>query len=331
MLKIIGLDIGGTQCSALLAEVGGGIRILDRIRFDTRTERGFLPVFEQLCGSVDALLIRSRLGTDGIQAIGISCGGPLDSRRGLVLSPPNLPGWDRVPLADMLKQRYGIPAFLQNDANACALVEWKLGAGRGTRNMIFLTMGTGMGAGVIAEGRLLIGHTDMGGEVGHMRLTPDGPVGFGKAGSFEGHASGGGIARQARDLTRELIARGCPPAWVRDGHPEEEIDARLIAGYAFLGDTDAAGLFCRVGEMLGRGLALLVDAFNPEMIVIGSIFSRCEGLLRPAMERTLREEALEGSCAPAGRPCGDRGGTGRLGQRDGGAVPAGHRPPGGGR
>ncbi len=295
MRKFIGLDIGGTKCAAVLAGLDLGIRILDKVHFDTRSERGFEPVYRQLCESVDALLHRNGLKASELTAIGISCGGPLDAKSGLILSPPNLPGWDRIPLPAMLEKRYGIPAYLQNDANACALTEWKLGAGRGTDNMIFLTMGTGMGAGVIAEGRLLIGNSGMGGEVGHLRLTEDGPVGFGKPGSFEGYTSGGGIGSQARQLTRELIAGGRTPSWIRDGHPEEEVDARLMARYAAAGDEDARGLFAFAGRMLGRGLALLVDAFNPERIVIGSIFTRCESLLRPAMEEELKKEALEHS------------------------------------
>ena len=292
MRKFIGLDIGGTKCAVLLAGVDKGIRIIEKIRFDTRTERGFQPVYDELCAGIDELLKRNGLKADGITAIGISCGGPLDSRRGLILSPPNLPGWDNIPLPAMLREKYGVPVFMQNDANACALVEWKLGAGLGTQNMIFLTMGTGMGAGVISEGRLLIGATNMGGEVGHLRLTEDGPVGFGKAGSFEGYTSGGGIARQAQDRTRALLAEGKIPQWIQDGHNIEDLDTRLMAEYAALGNEDALALFQFVGKMLGRGLALLVDAFNPERIVIGSIFSRCEQLLRPAMEVELRKEAI---------------------------------------
>ena len=210
-----------------------------------------------------------------------------------MLCPPNLPGWVNIPLQKMLTEKYGVPSFIQNDANACALVEWKLGAGRGAENMIFLTMGTGMGGGVIAEGRLLRGNTDMGGEIGHLRLTEDGPVGFGKAGSFEGYTSGGGIGRQAQQLTRELIAAGKIPAWTRDGHAESEITAKLMADYARAGDETAIGFWNHIGKMLGKGLALLVDSFNPETIVIGSIFVRCEDLLRPAMEEELQKEAIE--------------------------------------
>lgn len=288
----IGLDIGGTKCAVLLATVNHGIHIEDKIRFATCPEKGFADAYRRLCEGIDTLLARHRITAQDVRAIGVSCGGPLDSKRGVVLCPPHLPGWVNVPLKAMLEERYGIETYLQNDANACALVEWRLGAGRGTNNMIFLTMGTGMGGGVIAEGRLLSGHTDMGGEIGHLRLTEDGPVGFGKAGSVEGYTSGEAIAHLAVDLTERLQRENRTPAWIADGHTANEIDARLMADYARRGDQDALGLFDLVGRMLGRLLGQLTDAFNPECIVIGSIFTRCEELLRPSMDKELRKEAI---------------------------------------
>ena len=288
----MGLDIGGTKCAVLLATVDGGIHLKDKLRFATCSERGFEPVYAQLTAAMEEILQKNGLSYADVNAIGVSCGGPLDSRRGVVLCPPNLPGWVNIPLKALLEERCGVPVYLQNDANACALVEWKLGAGRGCSDMIFLTMGTGMGGGVIAEGRLLRGCTDMGGEIGHLRLAEDGPVGFGKAGSFEGFTSGGGIQRQARALTEERIREGRAPAWVRDGHTPEEADARLLAEYARAGDADAKAFFDHIGTMLGKGLALLTDTLNPEKIVIGSVFVRCEDLLRPAMEAELKREAI---------------------------------------
>lgn len=288
----LGLDIGGTKCAVLLGKADQGIAIIDKIRFATRTELGFQYAWDALCRGMEEILERNHLTFQEIGAVGVSCGGPLDSRRGLVLSPPNLPGWDEIPLAKMITEKFGVPAYIQNDANACALVEWKLGAGQGTHNMVFLTMGTGMGAGVIAEDQLLRGHTDMGGEAGHIRLTEDGPVGFGKAGSFEGYTSGGGIARQAAALTEKLIEAGTPPAWVRDGHTADEMDARLMADYARAGDPEAQAFFRFIGKMLGRGIAQLTDILNPECFVIGSIFVRCEDLLRAPMEEELRKEAI---------------------------------------
>ena len=129
----------------------------------------------------------------------------MDSARGIIREPPNLPGWVDVPITDMLTARLGLPAALCNDANACALAEWRFGAGKGTRNMVFLTFGTGMGAGLILDGRLYAGTCDAAGEIGHMRLAPDGPVGFFKAGSFEGFCSGGGLAKMGQRLALEAI------------------------------------------------------------------------------------------------------------------------------
>ncbi len=291
--KWLGLDIGGTKCAVLLATLDNGIRILDKIRFDTHTELGFNQAYDKLVASIEEILRRNDTATDSVQAIGISCGGPLDSRKGVVLCPPNLPGWENVPLVKMLEEKFGIPSFIQNDANACALVEWKMGAGRGTQDMVFLTFGTGMGGGVISEGRLVRGHTDMGGEVGHLSLTKGGPIGFGKEGSFEGYASGGGIHRQAVALTKQLIEAGTPPVWVKEeGLPEIEWTAKAMADYARAGDKDAKALWVQVGHMLGEGLALIVDTLNPERIVIGSIFARCEDLLREPMEEILKKEAI---------------------------------------
>lgn len=189
-----GLDIGGTKCA--LVTGNDQCHVLSRFQVATRDYAHWEEV-------LTALL--EHAPQDPPEAIGISCGGPLDSRQGLILSPPNLPGWDNVPITAWLRQRTGAPAYLQNDANACALAEWRFGAGRGCQNMIFLTFGTGLGAGFILNGKLYAGANDMAGEVGHVRAAPDGPVGYGKRGSFEGFCSGGGIA--------QLSGGGAPGRW----------------------------------------------------------------------------------------------------------------------
>lgn len=309
---ILGLDVGGTKCAAVLAKAGRKIEILRRKVMDTRAQEGFDTVWERLIRLADSLLAQCEVQPDMLRAIGVSCGGPLDSARGVVLCPPNLPGWVNIPVTRLLEEHYGVPAFLQNDAKACALVEWTLGAGRGSRNMLFLTMGTGFGCGMIANGELLTGANDMCGEIGHIRLAEDGPVGFGKAGSIEGFCSGGGIARLMLAETENLLQSGVTPAWVQDGVPESEYSAKLLAQYAQNNEVHALALWERVGEQLGRALAILIDAFNPECIVIGSIFVRCEHLLRPAMERALEQEAIaisRSACrvipAAAGEQLGD--------------------------
>jgi len=289
---IIGLDVGGTKCAVNLASVTNGIELIDKIGFPTEAQKGYKHVEKKLFAAAWEIIKRNNISMRDVLAIGVSCGGPLDSRKGLIMSPPNLPGWDNIPFAEILTEEFKVPAYIQNDANACALVEWKLGAGRGTDNMIFLTMGTGFGAGIISEGVLLRGTNDMAGEVGHIRLEDDGPVGFGKAGSIEGFCSGGGIAALSRSITQQMIDEGKTPAWIKDGIGMEEISAKIIAEYANNGDEDAKRIFDIVGEKLGKALSIFIDILNPEKIVIGSIFVRCEDLLRDSMEKVIEKEAL---------------------------------------
>ena len=180
-----------------------------------------------------------------------------------------------------------IPVGLRNDANACAMAEWRFGAGKGTENMIFLTFGTGLGAGIIANGALLSGANGNAGEAGHLRLRKDGPIGYGKKGSFEGFCSGGGLAQLGKMAAEEAKKQGEPVYW-----DAEQIDVAEMAAAARMGEPYAEAVFGICGEKLGEGLAVLVDLLNPERIVIGSIFARCEDLLRPAMERALEREAL---------------------------------------
>jgi glucokinase len=211
---------------------------------------------------------------------GISCGGPLDAAGGVILNPPNLPGWENTAICREFTRVFGGRAFLMNDANASALAEWHFGAGKGCRHMIFLTAGTGMGAGLILNGRLYEGATGDAGEVGHLRLRADGPLGFGKRGSFEGFCSGGGIARLATEM-----------GWKGGGTLKD------LAEAAAKGDALALKIMDTAGERLGEALALLIDTLNPERIVLGGYFPRCSELLVPAMNRALKAEALASALA----------------------------------
>jgi glucokinase len=288
--RLIGIDIGGTKCAVVWGDSTG--RILDKIRFDTQTS---LKGPDAILAEIDQCIetFAHRHGQDMLSGIGISCGGPLNSRTGRILGPPNLTGWDDVPIVDDLSRKWNVPVALQNDANACALAEWKYGAGRGTKNMIFLTFGTGMGAGLILDGRLYSGTNDLAGEVGHIRLATEGPVGFGKAGSFEGFCSGGGIARAAVAEIRKARESGRMSMLVGPtASSDHEITAKEVFGACEAGDDLAAEIVNSVGYRLGEGLAILIDILNPERIVIGSIFSRSGHLLIPAMEEALDREAI---------------------------------------
>ena len=303
-MKLIGVDIGGTKCAVSLGESdgGGGVRLLERCPARPTAR---LPAEEMLALLAEDARRLCAGAEETPAAVGVSCGGPLDSRAGLILSPPNLPGWDAVPVTAFLEERLGLPAFLCNDANAGALAEWRMGAGRGCENMIFMTFGTGLGAGLILNGRLYEGTCDFAGETGHIRLAGHGPVGYGKIGSFEGFCSGGGIAQLAADFVRAEHQRGRRPTLCPTPEELPGLTAEKVGRAAKRGDALAKAVLAESGRMLGRGLAILIDLLNPERIVIGSIFARSREELWPAAEAVLEREALpaaRAACAvvPAG-------------------------------
>lgn len=284
----LGLDVGGTKCSVVIGNASFAIK--KKIFFETRVERGYKAILSEFQEHIDASL--AEFPECRLKRIGISCGGPLDSAKGMIYSPPNLPGWDNVPIVEIFSKKYGVETAVQNDANACALAEWMMGAGKGTRNMIFLTFGTGMGAGLILNGQLYSGTNDLGGEVGHIRLAPDGPVGFGKSGSFEGFCSGGGIAQLARSIVTEKLKNNQSVGFCPSPEEIDEIDAKKVFQAARSGDQVAAEIVRISANYLGQGLSILIDILNPECIVIGSIYARNESLFDPVIEEVLRREAI---------------------------------------
>jgi glucokinase len=287
----LGLDIGGTKCSLVVGDAS--FSVLQKVGFDTNTGRGWRSILSEFTGHIRTLLDEYKHCK--LKRIGISCGGPLDSKKGIILSPPNLPGWDNVPITRMLSDEFGVETALQNDANACALAEWLMGAGRGTSNMIFLTFGTGMGAGLILNGRLYSGTNDLGGEVGHIRLAKNGPVGFGKAGSFEGFCSGGGIAQLAKTIVTEKLNQKVAVNFCPSHELVQDIDAKMVALAASAGDRVANEIIGISAGYLGQALSTLIDILNPECIVIGSIYARNEMLFKPLIEKVLQEETIPAS------------------------------------
>ena len=293
MRVVTGIDIGGTKCAISFACLDEEkIKFLDKVRMDTEREDFARAVKEFI------RVIRLKLNENPkwrLCSIGISCGGPLDAQEGLILSPPNLPKWERADIFTPLKRAFGVPVMIQNDADACALAEWRMGAGKGCQNMIFLTFGTGMGAGLILNGRLYSGTNNLAGEVGHIRLAEEGPVGYGKGGSFEGFCSGGGIADLGRKRAGEALDAGKPPLFCPGREDLPRISAKSIAEAMEQGDALAAEIFDTVGEYLGRGISLLVDILNPERIIIGSIYARQRKTLEKRMLEVVEAEALRAS------------------------------------
>lgn len=287
--NIIGVDVGGTKCAVTYGEQdGNAVCIRDKECFATTDVH---QTIEQLKAAIRTLMERNKLSAGNTRGIGISCGGPLDSRTGIVMSPPNLPGWDNIPIVEIFQKEFGIRTAIHNDANACALAEWQFGAGVGTRNMVFMTFGTGLGAGLILDGKIYTGTNDNAGELGHIRLSDFGPVGYGKSGSFEGFCSGGGIRQLAQSAVKEKLQMGEKISWCPDGDIDK-IDARLVAEAAVAGDPLAIEVYETSARYLGKGLSIVIDLINPEMIVIGSIYARNEKMLKPLMEKVIAREAL---------------------------------------
>jgi glucokinase len=231
---------------------------------------------------------------EDLTAIGVSCGSPLDSHAGVIQSPPNLQSWRQVPIKTILEREFGVECLLENDANAGALAEFTFGAGRGTTNMVFLTMGTGLGAGLILNGELYRGCSDAAGEIGHVRLSSSGPTGYGKTGSAEGWASGAGMAKVAKMACDAAIAKGTPTVLARHG---EGLTAQIVWEAAQAGDAVACEVVETCGEKLGEAVAILADILNPERVVVGGLAIRMgEAVLGPA-RRVLEREALPAACA----------------------------------
>jgi len=282
MKTAIGIDVGGTKCSVVLGcESENKISVLDKRSFATADYPKPNQALEKIKTHIDELV----LGKE-ISSIGISCGGPLDSKRGTILSPPNLPGWDNVMISEYFENKFKVPTFLQNDADACALAEWRYGAGRGSKNFIFLTFGTGLGAGLILNGALYTGAQNMAGEIGHWRMSDFGPVGYGKSGSLEGFCSGGGIAQLAKQRLLEMNQLGIPSPF------EESLSPKDVFYYASNGNPVCIKIIQDVATVFGKAISMVIDLLNPEIIVAGSIFSRHYDVLYPIVKRVVEKETL---------------------------------------
>ncbi|WP_028868734.1 ROK family protein [Psychromonas arctica] len=290
---LIGVDIGGTKCAISLGSTSGNnIDILDKQSFSTGDSRDVDKIINRLLKTIESIIQDNKLDSNQIRGIGISCGGPLNTEKGIILSPPNLVGWDEVSIVNIFTQHFNLPVKLQNDANACTLAEWYFGAARGYNNVIFLTFGTGLGAGLILNGQLYTGANDMAGEVGHIRLSEHGPVGYGKMGSFEGFCSGGGIAQLGKTKILEQFQMGNYVSFCENKSNIDHIDAKAIAIAAKNGDPLAINILNMSGTALGKGLSIIIDILNPEIIIIGGIFTHCKDFLWPSADIVMQQECL---------------------------------------
>jgi glucokinase len=285
MAKVyIGVDVGGTKTAVVVSSQPPNS--LGRIEFATLPEQGPERALRLIVDSAHSLLAEH--GLEAIAGIGVSCGSPLDRVRGIIQAPPNLPTWVDVPIRKLLEEEFHAPCRVENDANAGAVAEHRFGAGVGVEHMIFLTLGTGLGAGIIAAGALYLGANGDAGEIGHVRLSPTGPVGYHKAGSIEGWASGGGIAQLAVRMVEQAGRRGRSSLLPSHGG----LTARDVGIAAQAGDAVALSILRRAGERLGQALAMLIDVLNPQRIVLGGLAWRMGDALLAPMHRVIAREAL---------------------------------------
>lgn len=289
----IGVDIGGTKTAVVLSSHPPAM--LARIEFATLPQEGPERAIELIKQSIHRLIKEAGVDRSRLSAIGVSCGGPLDQAAGIIQAPPNLATWVDVPITAILEKEFALQCRMENDANAGAVAEHRFGAGKGTRHMVFLTMGTGLGAGVICDGRMLSGARGQAGEIGHVRLTPSGPVGYNKAGSVEGWASGGGMAQVAAEEVAAAIKRNETTLLAAKFSRGEVLTAKDVADAFQHRDALAQRIIESTGSRLGEALAILVDLFNPERIVIGGLAMRLGQTLLDPARRVMEREALPAS------------------------------------
>lgn len=275
-----GVDLGGTKIMAVVVDGEG--KIVGDQRLPTQASKGPEHVIEAMVLATTAAAGEAGIALKDLVAAGISAPGPIDTVEGIVTDPPNLPGWHDVPLARLFSKEAGVPAVLENDANCGAVGEHQFGAGRGFRHMIYVTISTGIGGGIIIDNELYAGASGAAGELGHMIVASEGPqCGAKHVGCLEAFASGAGIARQAR----ELIDAGGLPRTARIAEHNPPLSAESVSLAAQAGEAEAAAIIASAGRYFGLGLATMINAFNPEAIVIGGGLTHMEDdYLGPALE-----------------------------------------------
>jgi glucokinase len=287
---LIGVDVGGTKTAVVLSAQPPAS--LGRVEFATLPEKGPEQAIDRIMHSVRGLLAEQGYGEEQIAAIGVSCGSPLDRVKGIIQAPPNLASWEDVPIQRLLEERFHTTCRLENDANAGAVAEHRFGAGVGVDHMVFLTLGTGLGAGIIADGSLYLGASGDAGEIGHVRLSPTGPVGYHKAGSIEGWASGGGMAQLAERMLVQAERRGRSSVLHLQTAEGRILTARDVGRAAEAGDAVAVSILRRSGGRLGQAIAMLIDVLNPQRIVLGGLAMRLGETFLAPMRQVIEREAL---------------------------------------
>jgi len=286
--SILAIDLGGTRIRA--AHVSPDLVVSCRRVVDTRDEEGVEAVIDRICAT--AVAVRDdaqRAGLPDPVGIGISSPGPLDPWRGVVLETPNLAGWSGVPITERVEAALGLPAFLERDTNVAVMAEWRHGVARGSDDVVYVTVSTGIGGGIVVNGEPLIGTDGTAGEIGHLTVELDGPLcGDGVPGHVEAIGSGTAIAREGR----ALLERGEAPGLAALTNDPTAVDAELVARAADEGDAACQAVLAHAWEAIGAMCAGLVNVLNPEVIVLGGSIAMHRPELRDAVRAGIDRRAF---------------------------------------
>jgi glucokinase len=285
---IIGLDIGGTKLAAVVSDHSGNI--LKKVRRPTESHLGYEAARDKLFDMVYEVVSEAGITISEAIGIGVSCGGPLDTKTGVVYSPPNLPGWDAVPLKAEIEKEFKIPTVIENDANASALAEWMFGAAKGYKYVFYMTMGTGIGGGIVIDGQIYHGANDSAGEVGHQIILLNGPLcGCGQRGCLEALCSGPAIARRTKEA---LLTNPDSLILQLAGGKIEDVKGEHLTQAARQGDDLAKKLLDETAMYMGWGIANLVNILNPEVVIIGTIATAEKDLILDPIRNYVSKFAM---------------------------------------
>lgn len=290
MSNYIGVDLGGTKI--LTAVAGSDGEITAREKQPTEASKGTDTVMDNVEDTINKVMEKAELQKADIKNIGVGSPGPLNTKEGIIYESANFP-WENVPFVKLLEEKTGLPVKLENDANAAALGETLFGAGRDVDHLIYITISTGIGSGIIINRKIYHGMNDGAGEAGHMIIEPDGPLcGCGKYGCLEALASGTAIGRMGQAVVN--LGHSQIMEQLSNGNLNK-IDAHLVARAAYKGDKYARNIYKKAGYYLGIGFANLVSLFNPEMLVLGGGVMKAEELFMDSMRTSLEERAIPSS------------------------------------
>lgn len=297
----IGVDLGGTNLRIAAVDEQG--HLLEKVTLGTRLALGRDQVIHDMCEAIQWLAAKYR-GKASLQGIGVGVAGIIDMETGMLRESPNLPGWAEYPVRAEVEKRLGTRVILENDANCAALGEKWLGAGREVDEMAMLTLGTGVGGGIVLGGRIWHGMTGMAGEFGHMTIEPDGiPCKCGSRGCLEQYASATSVMRMAREQIERNVASGL----ARAASSDPEFSAKAVYNLAIQGDSAAQHIFSLVGSALGIALATMVNGLNLPMYVIGGGLSGAWDVFSPTMFREVRERSMVYAATAPAEMAGDQG------------------------